>query len=228
MNTTGLSPAPVLALTILDGKTLRAGRIALETRVVLAVRDPTTNTSHPNVVSVPTQRIPQGVFDSIARPVDRQKSSDASTEFFTESALANADTNGHSDLIFAVNSLLSSKMSLSESLERKALQYEAYARALVTGTVVHSDYSEPTAMLNVVVVVKEGADYFPQRTASYSHIFWSPISLFLETARSKNPLLLDPILNPFDYCIHGMCIKSSFNVLAAYTGEELYPFQPYD
>src|SRR5205823_1377215 len=105
-------------------------------------------------------------------------------------------------LIFSVNSLLSSKMGISDFLEQKEVRYSAYLRAMVTGTVKHPSHSESTAMLNVVVLVEKGAQHFPPKTASYSHILWSSVDSFLETARSKDPLLLDLNLDPIEYCIH--------------------------
>jgi hypothetical protein len=64
-----LIPAPVLALTLVDGGSLSpAGKVTIDSRVLLAVRDPETNETHPGVVSVPTQRIPQGSFQQLPLP----------------------------------------------------------------------------------------------------------------------------------------------------------------
>jgi hypothetical protein len=222
-------PAPVLALTILDAGTLStASKVTAETRVLLAIRDPQTNKSHPSVISVPTQRLPTSLFHDLTSIVTREYMLDTSTELFQQIPFKNLQNNGHSNVIFAVNSILSGKMGVSDFLEQRALLYTAYLRGLVFGTVHHPDHKEFTAMLNIVVLVEMGAHLFPTRTASYSHVLWCSAGTFLETARKKNPLLLDCNLNPVEYCIHGMCVKSSFNVLADYTDSPAYPYNPYE
>jgi hypothetical protein len=130
-------------------------------------------------------------------------------------------------LIYLVNSLLCGKLGVSDPLEHKAIAYTAFLRALVLGTVKHPDHDEYTAMLNAVVVVNEGASLFPSSTASYSHMIWCPVDRFFETARQKDPLLLHDTLTPIQYCIHGLCIKSAFNVLAGYTDAPFYPYEAY-
>lgn len=217
-------PAPILALTVLDARTLTdAGRVHDESHVLLAVRDPVSNKTHPNIISVPTQRIPQSMFGALMTSGISQTPLDATTKLFHQMPTSSVSCNGHFNIIFAVNSLLATKMGVSDFLERKEILYSAYLSALVSGTVFHDDNSEVTAMLNILVLIEKGAHLFPTRTASYSHIMWRPVTTFLNTAREKNPLLLDSNLDPFEYCIHGLCIKSAFNVLANSIGHPLYP-----
>jgi hypothetical protein len=223
------APATVLALTILKANTLGLGGIVNgNSELLLAVRDPATNRSHPSVVSVPTQRIPPKLLYSLLNTAEKTETVDSSTQLLSAQACTNLRQSGHAELILLVNSLLALKLGVSEFLERKLIGYTAYIRALVTGTVVHPEYAEPTAMLNAVVLIESGADLFPTRTASYSHLMWRPVDVFIKTAREKNPLLLDVTLNPVQYCIHGMCIKSSFNVIATEIGCAPYPFDPYE
>lgn len=220
--------APVLALTVLDASTFDTfGAVTVETKVLLGVRDPNTNASHPSVVSVPTRRIPQSNFDSITKSAIHTFLGDGTTAIFTESPINNGARGGHTDILFLVDSLLATKLGVSDHLERRAIKYRAHIMALVYGTVHHPDYSEDTAMLNAVVAIEQGADLFPPQTPSYSRLMWRSVGVFLDSARRKDPVALDPSLGPIEYCIHGMCVKSSFNVLAHFTKSPLYPFDPY-
>lgn len=228
MTVTHNSAAPVLALTIVQASSLGPNaEITLHSSMLLAVRDAQTNVSHPDVISVPTQRIPRTTFDALRNIGSVSRIFDSSTSIIERNSFSNYSHSGHNELIFSVNSLLATKLGVSEALERKLLKYSVYLRAAATGTVFHPSYSEPTLMLNAVVIIEDGYEHFPKQTPSYSHLVWCPVTTFLETAITKNPLLLDPAFTPIQYCIHGMCIKSAFNVIADSLHLEPYPYDPY-
>lgn len=220
--------APVLALTILDSGTLgHEGAISVETKMLLAIRDPTTNRTHPNVISVPTQRIPRVLCESLQSLCHERREVDESTLIITGPSSSSGTADGHDPLIFAVSALLTRKLGVSDDLERGRIRYRAYIRGIVSGTVRHPGISEDTMMLNVVVIINEGASHFPAESASYSHLIWTPVRSFLQTAAQKDPTSLEKDLSPVEYCIHGMCVMSSYNVLADYVGESFYPYTIY-
>ena len=62
MNAMGESSSPVLSLTVLDARTLPEGILRPDSLLLVVVRRPDCNPTHPNVVSVPTQRLPRSLF----------------------------------------------------------------------------------------------------------------------------------------------------------------------
>ena len=61
----GSGHASVLALTIVDARTTSDFEgIDRSSLILVGVRDPATNDSHPNVLSVPTKRVPDAVLNS--------------------------------------------------------------------------------------------------------------------------------------------------------------------
>src|SRR5436305_9094016 len=102
------SLASVLALTIIDGDTLQDGKIVEDTQLLLVVRNPEANLTHPNIISVPTQRIPNELLLGYLRSssVEHQDDSSATTIFDGEIFNSNV-ANGHNPLVYAVESLLS-------------------------------------------------------------------------------------------------------------------------
>lgn len=219
---------PVLALTVLDRSTLDHETIVDQTRMLVVVRDPETNSTHPDVVSVPTQRIPIDLWaDFRSLPVEYEDDSSATT-IFAENWFDNTDSNGHNPLIFAVESLLSRKLGLAESLETDRLQFAASISGIVSGRVQHVDHSERTLMINAKVVISKGAELIPGSTASYSHMIWTRVDAFKEAAAKKAPMIIDARLDWVDYCIHGLCIMSSYNIIAHALNEEFYPYNIYN
>jgi hypothetical protein len=57
--------SPVLSLTVLDAATLDDGVLLPDSSVLIVARRPGTNPTHPNVISVPTQRVPESLHRDI-------------------------------------------------------------------------------------------------------------------------------------------------------------------
>lgn len=219
----------VLALTIIDGNTLNDGVIVDSTQMLLAVRNPETNITHPNVISVPTQRIPEEMLKNLEKSSSVEYEDKLSATTILKSEIFDSSlANGDNPLIFAVESILCRKLSLADYLEHNQIEYMTCLRGLVTGTVKHAVHSENTVMINAIVVITKGFSLIPNNSASFSHIISTSVNTFIETASHKNPLLLRRDLNPFEYCIHGLCIMSSFNIIAHTLGLNFYPHAIYN
>jgi hypothetical protein len=207
---------PVVALTIISGGADSVGHVSKEMSMLVVVRDRRTNQTHPDVVSVPTQRIPRAVFEAIVE-------SAVSTELCNMTLLYDSEEvdsrviNGNDPMVYAVESLLSRKLGVSNVLETGDLSFRAKLRGVRHGTSVHrlmnsgGALSEQIAMANVLVTITAGAARFVRRTKSYSHIRWVSIEKFIESVRKKDPIHLD--LNPMKYCIHGLCISTAHDIL---------------
>lgn len=213
-------PSPVLALSIFDGPALAGAVCQQEHRVVVAVRDEATNDTHPNVISVPTQRVPRELFDALVDALHPESHGESIT-FLAGEEVDSDQLEGHHPLVYAVCSMLSRKLGVGGYLESGDVAFRASLRAVSVG---HSTYPQPVRgrtvehiiMANAAVVVTRGSELFPARTPSYCHISWIPISRFMQTVRDKNPLVLE--LNPIAYCVHGLCVASTYDLLANHLG----------
>lgn len=218
-------PSPVLALTVVDGATLSsAGSITADTKIMMAVRSAETNQTHPNVISVPTQRIPKFLFEEISSDVRGRTRLTGQTDLLDAQVHAYPAQRSHDAVLYAVNSLLSRKIGLSDALELNTIKYRAQLKITSRGTVIHESHKELTQMTNILVILDQVAFDFPTETMSYSHIFWSTAETFLESAANKDVVMLNKSFSPLEYCVHGMCIMSSFNIVAHALGKDLYPF----
>jgi hypothetical protein len=213
------NPSPVISLSIFGDRPAEGGVITLDSQLLVVIRDKETNITHPNVISVPTQRIPLNLFEAIVDTATKEKEEDSLTYYhysFSDSSLAN----GHDPIIYAVESILSRKLGLAEALEKNEFTFTSCLRVKKVGKSYHPNLPidqgqiEFIQMLNLVVFIKNGQELIPEKTSSYSHILWTGAQSFLSTVREANPLLLDDDLDPLDYCIHGLCISSTYSVIA--------------
>ena len=104
-----MTGSPVIAVTIIDcvPESDRFGE------VLLVVRNPQTNATHPGTVSVPTQRVPPAVLPLLTR-----------TEV-SERWSSNERLSGHKAEIFVVESVLARKLGLADALEAGTIAFEA-------------------------------------------------------------------------------------------------------
>jgi hypothetical protein len=211
----------VLALTVIDCD-------APDRQILLGVRAPATNRTHPGVVSTPTQRLEWPHLRPLCSGVDiSSTSSDAVTFDLNQSPTGLL-------LRYAVDALLARKLEVGAALERRRLRYEASIVSLTLGEALYPNLPltqalEQILMLNVLVGVWRGADLFPRRSASYDPIAWVSAERFTQAVRSKDVFLLFPDGNPLELCIYGMCVATSSSALesdrlgplvAAWRGEQ--------
>jgi hypothetical protein len=216
---TECTPSPVISLSIFDHELKNGEVISPQTNILTVVRDRETNYTHPNVVSVPTQRIPLSLLQTVIANATVEKEEDSLT-YYSFSFSDNAKINGHDPIIYIVESLLARKLGLAEPLERNEFTFNACLRVEKIGKSYHPNLPvddgqvEYITMLNFVVFIKSGLEFIPHSTSSYSHILWTEAGNFMKTVKEANPLFLDSSLDPIDYCVHGLCVSSTYSVLA--------------
>jgi hypothetical protein len=222
---TSQSPAPVIALTIIDRASLDKGCTSDTTKILVVVRDPRTNITHPNVVSVPTQRIPVGLHREILgeMPVAAELLGGHS---YKAPMVDNGLTNGHDPIIYAVESVLSSKLGVAEHLELGDLSFQAMLRLARVGQSYHlsdskSEQVHYILMANIIVVILNGVHLFPGSTASYSQLSWVEVGKFIGMVEQKDPEVLGTGLNAIEYCVHGLCISTTYDLLSEALGKDL-------
>ena len=217
----------VLALTVVRPNGESTDGHADGFDVLSCVRDRSVNLTHPDVVSVPTQRIPISIGNEL-EALGTPNGSYGETTLLASDRYSSQDSDGHNPMIYIVESLLSRKMGVADALESGDLEFTAelvgyhhgHAR-YPAGTGVNHDIDddEELKMLNLRVEVTRGADLFPDQTVSYKTQNWSRVSEFLEMWDAKDPLIIG--LTPeqaFGCCVDGLCIASTYDGLRARGG----------
>src|SRR5262249_49369598 len=132
--------------------------------------------------------------------------------------------NGHNAAVFMTRMVLASKLGMADELEGGRISFLARLRTSATGHVNHSNLkseaSETITMANLLVTISQGADLIPYKTASYSQILWVPVNRFLQAVQRKDPSVLG--LDPLEFCIHGLCIATSYDMFAVQLGLGAY------
>ena len=236
-----MKSSSVVSLTILDDITLSSSAINDETKILIGVRNAETNITDPNVVSVPTQRVPPSLLKEICSKSHKAKINENFGLNFPENFLQahlldapvvdNRQVSGHDSTIYAVESVLTGKLGLADALESGNIHFTASPASLLVGSVLydkitanlpgrpikvreqelHQEYQE---MCNIRVILS-GAEYVPKSTASYSALRWIDVHKFMEMTRSKDYGLLLSVFGrqAVGYCVHGLCLTSSYMYL---------------
>jgi hypothetical protein len=211
----------VIALTLIDASSLTAGRVDPQTRVRIGVRRAETNPTHPHIVSVPTQRIPRALAEALLHHAESIEGLDQAVLIHAP-RVSNRDRNGHDPVIYAVESLLCTKLGVADPLEEGRIQFDAvpaiytvsYARYPNLFDVEASPYPprELLRMINVRVEVTKGAGLFPEKTQSYDHGRWVPAKDFVKMMDGKDVSLVG--LPGFQFCVDGLCITTTNQLIA--------------
>lgn len=200
------------------------GVVAPSTRVLVVARRPRANPTHPNVVSVPTQRLPPQLYEAIvASATVVGQDVTGHVAYFRDDDVDSAAHNGHAAVLYATEALLARKLGLAEALESERLRYTAGLRARVDGAAVYdnlatADVYEPVAMLNVLVECSDAADAMPLCTDSYSLIAWTSVEQFIQGVRSRDAAALNPAFDPIELCVHGVCLQAAQATLSHVVG----------
>lgn len=213
-------PPFVLALTIVRSGHAGISKKSPEDEVLYCVRDPSVNLTHPDVVSVPTQRIPESLGDELSA-MGKANGTFGETQLLSSETASNRDDKGHNPMIYAVESLLAGKMGMANHLESNRLTFTAQlagrrqGRARYpkkTGENPDINDDEELRMINLLVRIDKGADLFPDKTLSYYTQAWATKSDFMKVWDDKDATLIGLTVY---VCIDGLCIASTYDVLSA-------------
>jgi hypothetical protein len=227
-------PSLVVALTIVDGKTLVHGKINDDSMVLFGVRSD-TNPVQPGVISSPTQRAPNSVLDEIIKDhkvpallTDYNLPVYASQCYFLSDPFNDPSARGHNPSIYAVNSVFAAKLGVANPLERGEIKYSCSPAGLVFGYVLHnaghvrpgqenkgngSSHKEWHNMANILVAVWEGFELFPKRTEAYDPIFQLNVAGFEKRMRNLHKNEIAPVDPSDNYKMGGLCVLSSYVTL---------------
>lgn len=219
---------PVLSATIRDK--------ADPQKILLGVRDPRTNITHPNVLSTPTIRISNEIAHALNKNVTLVDVAHEYTTFpervYRTSVTVNApiytaqgfESDCANPLLLAVNMLLSKKLGpshdfpkfharLGSIIEGEAL-YDVPRHNTtpihIRGQIVHA---EPIRMYGIDVLVEDVS--FAASTESYSALRWVEEKMFKEILKTRSAIPAKKVFgnNTINYCAHGLCLLSAAAML---------------
>lgn len=209
----------VIALTIIDRDTLADGKIVENTRVRIGVRRAERNLTHPDIVSVPTQRIPQSLANNllgIETSVDEKRSIALPACW-----IPNGIASGHRSVVYAVESLMSRKLGVAEYLESERLKFVATPAICILDwanypNLIDADDApypskELLRMINIRVHLTEGTDLFPTDTESYHQSRWVTAREYSAMMDGKDVSLVG--LDGFKFCVDGLCVASTKEII---------------
>ncbi|MCX5787449.1 MAG: hypothetical protein NTX64_02905 [Elusimicrobia bacterium] len=204
----------VAALTIVDGSGPKAGGFSLSERLLVGIRRPGSNLTHPNVVSVPTQRIPRDLYLSLIGSMELIRNSDTEY-FFRFPEVTERNQNGHHPVNFVIETVLSRKLGAAELLETDVIRYASAFFSITLGKAEYKTENpygteEKIAMGNLWVLITSGFARFPSSTASFSRVFPVTLKALAKAKRAGLPLAGFPAdLDPAKHPVGGLCIAST-------------------
>lgn len=210
------SPSPVVSFTLIDcTDKVEEVTLSLDSHIQVVVRRPSTNKTHPNVISVPTHRIPVSLLGEILS-TGSLVSSHGRTAMYQSNLFSNLKDRGHNPIIYTVENILAKKLEVGALILSGKLVFSAYLQSASIGKAYYAnlppgEQEEYIHMVNIRVNIFSGVSMFPANTASYSYVLWPKVSEFIRLVDSNNPLTIGEFLNPIDYCIHGLCVSTTYD-----------------
>lgn len=184
---------------------------------LLGVRRPSLlNARHPNVLSVPTMRLPPGLFELLTADVPDPAGTSGTVAIAAKAVPVGRGARAASDTAFVVESLLAGKLGVADALQRGALHGQIRPRFLSVEQVsdpLGTDRSEWTAMLTYEVRLDVGAAEIPAATGCYSRLLWVESARIPRALAQHDALFLDETLNAVEVCVQGLCVRVAAELL---------------
>lgn len=183
---------PVLALTLVRQSTPG------QCEILCGARTPAANRTHPEVVSVPTLRVPESVATGWLAALSEDPRPDG--------------------VLREVTNLLARKLGVADALELGLIDLRLHELSAWQGTSVIGEdadgpVTEDLTMFNACVEVVSGGDAFPERTASYDPLLWAPVADFVRMVETREVGLLLPELDELMFCAYGLCLQTTVRML---------------
>jgi hypothetical protein len=205
-------------------------RLENELHILTGKRIAEGNTTHVDVASTPTIRVPAqdaGSLIASSVPFCLAGNIDPLHPFVSDSLRPSmASVPDSADVLASkVGILLAQKLGLASELERarQPIGRASVARCIAGFSYLKDDATgaalyEPLIMLGTVVGLDpETAAKIPERTDSYSHLGWVPITTYAHGVATKNLLEVMPLAKPEDeleVCVRGLCNATSAAIVS--------------
>jgi hypothetical protein len=211
----GQQYASVVAFTI-----LREGDNGPE--VLAGPRNPETNKTHPNVVSVPTKREDVIALRAAALACGVAYQSDTEQVFVPKWIMYEHPDDMERDMTLGnmVGPALARKVGFEDLLFKRTRELKFNVQSLTLGQ-SFVDYNPQTAMqtkegigmLNVAVIVPSGTE--APSPAAYSMLKWFGVDAFQDGYHNKDAMGMFPEmgLDAIEMCVHGVCMLTTSRAL---------------
>jgi hypothetical protein len=224
----GSSFPTAIALSIFDSSTTYRGKIVPSTTKILAcVRDPKTNLTDQDVISLPTERVPtefaQNALQqySIANIVEIGSGAHGKRVVVRWKDRKVRDTRGIEPAHYLARSLMRGKLDVAGAIEDGSLKIvSAVPRTSIFGTVYGTNAdpvngTEQLHMLGIRTLVefKKDTNPFPDKTESYYGIQFMRTDEFSEMVTNKNPRLISRFGDFTKLCIYGLCGSTGVDII---------------
>lgn len=176
--------------------------------ILVGIRDPSVNDTHPDVVSVPTQRISDEMAGLLYRPLARD-----SGDRRTVDGRFRSESLNHMVLAVFTNKLGAEDGRLSVTQVSATLRRVDFGESLI-GVRDDQPTTEALGMLGVEVRI-DGRFEVPRSTRSYSHLLWLPLDEFVILGVNRDATALPIGLKAADVCVHGLCMHSAVEIVRA-------------
>ena len=179
-----------IALAVLSDQVIKP-----DTRILICTRFPNTNPAHPNVVSVPTQRIPGPIYDAIA------KNASLAAPYISGRP-------GSDPVTYAVQSVFSHKLCMGGQAELGHFDFIAAPRSTLTNIAPilgGADEQIEWSMVQVAVHITTDRLRIPEGTSSYFNIMWLSVSEFIDKSDNDGFMVGDKR----SYTIGGLCVSNT-------------------
>jgi hypothetical protein len=198
--TTPQSRSCVVAITVVSPSLTRQSASSLD--VLLGARRAECNDNHKDVVSVPTMRVPRSLFAAIRDTMRSDR--EGQRQVARPASRRSEDPVSH-----AVEAILSRKLGMADALEYDRLRFSADPRVIKSGIsplLVEGDVAEPLQMINILVRLTSGREWFPCQTASYSAIQWFDAADTVRRIRGNERFEFNSSTGPKHYLCGGLCM----------------------
>lgn len=215
--------SPVFALSIFNIDSTDNGVITPDTLILAGVRRPETNLSDPNVISVPTHRIPAAFLQDIVNELEPKSieekvlGPDKRVYATWKEKHSNGPSKAKEMVTFLVKSLMSSKLGTAEALygaEGKLKLISVEPRVSIFGQVVGTnanpvDGVEMIHMLGIAAFVRFDRNPFLKQTESYANIQFIKAKDFVQIVEKKDPMLISMFGDWAEVCVRGLCVLTA-------------------
>lgn len=185
--------------------------------ILLGVRRSTsTSARHPDVLSTITMRIPAAILTAALEEVGAaglMPSFGESIHIDRAPELRFGEPDGFQYVATVLSeSLMARKLDVADSLVQGLIGGSIRPLGIAAELVEDPKGgfgAERTVMLTYELMAERGASLFKPESASYSTIAWVDGARLGEALARNDALLLVPDADPFEVCIHGLCVRSA-------------------
>jgi hypothetical protein len=180
-------------------------------------RSAATSQRHPAVLSTFTMRVPLPILASAGAAAGFASLEDVQMRQTLSAPVADSHAFGvpggfrHLS-VYLVEAMFARKLGVADALVAGQLRGRVSNLGLARDVVadpIGGNNDEHTLMLSYLVEVTDGVSMIPSSTSSYDPIQWVDGRKLAKAVRSHDALILMPDANPWDICLHGLCVRSA-------------------